>query len=126
MDLVLNIYRALVVAESRRSPWLGFSVLELAVARRTREAGGPGPALPRTGVYIDDLFEPSPASRAGIRTGDTLVSIDGHRLFSVLDFQKWLYLAGIGRTVRLEVFRDGSVVQRDVAIEERPPSATLR
>ena len=127
IDLALNLYEALKVTESRRSPWLGVSVLELATARR-RAASDPAkrPDLPPTGVYIDDVFEPSPASRAGIRVGDSLVAIDGQRLLSVLDFQKWLYLAGIGREVALELHRDGETVVKRVEVEERPASATTR
>ncbi len=82
--------------------------------------------IPRTGVYIDDVFDPSPASRAGIRVGDSLVSLDGNRLFSVLDFQKWLYLSGIGRTVELEIFREQKTLEKRVKIEERPESVTTR
>jgi S1-C subfamily serine protease/mono/diheme cytochrome c family protein len=127
IGLAMNVGQALAVAESRRSPWLGCSVLELAtIHKRFRESGTPSPRLPRTGVYIDDVFEPSPASRAGVRVGDCLVSIDGNRLLSVLDFQKWMYLSGIGRTVRLELFRDGTTVNLDVSIEARPQSATPR
>jgi S1-C subfamily serine protease/mono/diheme cytochrome c family protein len=127
INLALNIYEALKVAESRRSPWLGVSVLELAAAhRRYRGTAESPPALPRTGVFIDGVFESSPAWRAGVRAGDSLVAIDGNRLFSVLDFQKWLYLSGIGRTVTLEIFRDGKSTSKQVAIEERPPEATTR
>jgi len=47
-------------------------------------------------------------------------------LFSVLDFQKWLYLSGIGRKVRLEIFRNGETLFKDVTVEERPREATTR
>lgn len=125
INLAMNIYQALRVAESRHSPWLGFSVLELAAVHR-RQGTGPRPDLPRTGVYIDDLFQPSPASRADIRVGDSVVAIDGNRLFSVLDFQKWLYLSGIGRTIELEIYREGKTIEKKLTVEERPASATTR
>jgi len=126
IHLAMNIYAALKVSESRRSPWLGFSVLELAAVHRRAGDSAKTLRLPRTGVYIDGLFEPSPASRAGIRVGDCLVAIDGNRLFSVLDFQKWLYLSGIGRTVELEIHRDGKPHTERVTVEERPPDAAPR
>jgi S1-C subfamily serine protease len=126
INLAMNIYEALKVSETKQSPWLGFSVLELAAAHRQQDRSGEQPALPRTGVYIDDVFDPSPASRAGIRVGDSLVSFDGNRLFSVLDFQKWLYLSGAGRTVKLEIFREQKTLEKNVKIEERPKSVTTR
>jgi S1-C subfamily serine protease len=124
INLVRGIYESLRVVSSHESPWLGFSVLDLAAARR-RPAGGSA-VLARTGVYIDDLFEPSPAASADIRIGDCLVAIDGERLFSPLDFQKWLYLNGIGATMTLEIYRDGTTFEKEVTIERRPRTATTR
>jgi len=126
INLAMNIYEALKVSETRKSPWLGFSVLELAAIHRQRDRSREAPALARTGVYIDGVFDPSPASRAGIQVGDCLVSIDGNRLFSVLDFQKWLYLSGIGRTVELEIFRERETLKKRVKIEERPKTIATR
>jgi S1-C subfamily serine protease/mono/diheme cytochrome c family protein len=126
IDLAMAIYEPLVQRGSHRSPWLGFAVLERESAlSRTAEAGKEV-APPEAGVYIDDVFDPSPASRAGIRIGDWLTAIDEHRLGSVSDFQRWLYLSGIGREVRLELFRDGERLERRVAIEERPAAVAPR
>ncbi len=126
VNVALGIYEALKVKESRQSPWLGFSVLDMATARRRLRATAAPRALPRNGVYIDDVFAPSPASRAGISAGDCLVAIDGKRLYSVLDFQKWLYLSGVGRTVDLEIIRGGETRHERVTIEVRPPAAIPR
>lgn len=124
IDLAMGIYEVLKIKESRRSPWLGFSILELATVRRTGEVDWT--TLSRTGVYIDDVFEPSAASAAGIQVGDCLVSLDGQLLFSVLGFQRWLYLSGIGRTVTLEIFRAGETLEKRVTIEERPTEVRPR
>ena len=82
--------------------------------------------MPRIGVYIDDVYEPSPAAAAGVRIGDRLISIDGNRLVSVSAFQRWLYLSGIGRTITLEIFRDGQVLEKQVTVAERPDAARPR
>jgi serine protease Do len=127
IDLAMAIYEPLKVRESRKSPWLGVSVLELRTVRERRgRSGAGGGRLPPGGVYIDDVFDPSPAAAADVRVGDALISIDGNRLFSVGDFQKWLYLSGIGRTITLEIFRDGETLEKQVAIEERPEAAVPR
>ena len=118
VNLAMTLYQALRTAESRRSPWLGISVLPLNREIRRRLA-----AAPRTGVYIDDVFDPSPAARAGLEVGDVLISMDGERLLAVQDFQKWLYLHGIGRTIELEVSRDGETLRREATIEQRPAAA---
>ncbi len=125
IDLAIAIYEPLKIKESRRSPWLGFSVLELRTARRQASPSG-GVELPPTGVYVDDVFEPSPAAAADIRIGDVLISIDGNRLTSVGAFQKWLYLSGIGRTIALGIVRGGKTIEKRVTVEERPEAAAPR
>jgi serine protease Do len=145
INLAMAIYEPLKLRESRKSPWLGFSVLELGAVRLRQpetnpsaepDATGSVPRrrlrssrrsqFPRLGVYIDDVFEPSPAAAADLRIGDTLLSIDGNVLVSVGEFQKWLYLSGIGRTIELEIYRDGQTLKKRITVEERPESARPR
>jgi S1-C subfamily serine protease len=121
INLAMTIYRALKVAESERSPWIGISVLDLNVRLRNRI-----PSAPLTGIYIDDVFAPSPASRAGVQVGDVLTKMDDHTIFAVPDFQTWLYLLGIDAAVTLELHRDGKTLRKVVTIQQRPPSAATR
>ncbi|MDG2307490.1 MAG: helix-turn-helix domain-containing protein [Candidatus Binatia bacterium] len=78
------------------------------------------PEAPRAGVYIDDVFVPSPASEAGIEAGDVLVAVGGRELLSVSDFQRELYLAGVGREVSLSIHRGGNAMTKRAKIEQRP------
>jgi S1-C subfamily serine protease/mono/diheme cytochrome c family protein len=126
INLVLTLSEALQVARSARSPWIGISVLELPALRRRLGAQASTTKMPQTGVYIDDVFDPSPASRAGIRPGAFLVGLGGHPVLSVGDFQTWLYVAGIDTPVELELVRDGETSRSTVTIEARPPSATTQ
>jgi S1-C subfamily serine protease len=123
---VANLFEALKVARSNRSPWIGISVLELPAAQRLLESRVPAVATPSSGVYIDDVFDPSPAHEAGIRPGDFLLGLGGHRVQSVGDFQTWLYIAGIDTKVELEIVRDGRTLTIPVTVEERPASASTR
>jgi S1-C subfamily serine protease len=123
ISLVLNLFEALKVARSHRSPWIGISVLELPAVRRRLGPNAHGVAMPPTGVYIDDVFTPSPAARAGIRPGDFLVGLGGHAILSVGDFQTWLYVTGIDATAELALVRDGKPLTLKVPVEVRPPEA---
>jgi serine protease Do len=109
IDLAVNIARALEVKQSQLSPWIGVSVLDVAGA---------------TGIDIDNVFEPSPASAAGIRVGDFLTKMNGQPIAGVPDFQRWLYTLGIDAGVELEIVRDGKRMTFQVKIEQRPKSAS--
>lgn len=128
MSIATGIFESLKVASSFQSPWLGFSVLGMAEhrARQKAERVPPDPKQPLMGVYIDDVFDPSPAASAGIRVGDILWKVNGQRLISVFHFQTTLYLAGIGNPMELEIYRDGETFTRTVTVEGRPPAADLR
>jgi serine protease Do len=84
----------------------------------------PSAALPVNGIGIDDVFVPSPAASAGVKPGDFLVELGGHAIQSVGDFQKWMYVMGIGTKVELGLVRDGQPMRVTVTIEARPPEAT--
>jgi S1-C subfamily serine protease len=122
IHLAMTLYEALKVKESRRSPWLGISVLDLWADLPRKTLKSPPPS----GVFIDGVFDPSPASRAGIRIQDVLTAMDGNRVSAVQDFQRWLYLLGIGMTITLEIFRNGEILEKRVTIEERPAAAAPR
>ena len=121
INLAMTLYRALKVAGSERSPWLGIAVLELSASLRARLG-----SAPLIGIYIEDVFSPSPASRGGVRVGDVLTKMDDHPILSVGDFQTWLYILGIGTTVDLELVRGGKPLRLELAIEQRPEAAAPR
>jgi len=80
--------------------------------------------MPPTGVFIDDVFDPSPARRAGVRPGDFLTGLGGHPIVSVGDFQTWLYATGIGAVTELTLVRNRDTFALQVQVAERPASAS--
>jgi len=125
--VVAGLYDAIRQARSFQSPWLGFSVMSRAEIATQR--GLPAfQALnkPRAGILIENVWKPGPGANAGILPGDFLCAFDGTRIFTPVDFQKCLYLSGIGKTVKLELFRNGEGMHVEVAIERRPADATPR
>jgi serine protease Do len=113
------ILQGMLMRENKESPWLGFSVLTLSEAMRARNGDGkPG------GILIDNVFDPSPASKLGIRVGDILKSMEGEPIRNVTDFQRVLYHHGPGSRVRLGMVRDRKPLELTATIERRPPEAT--
>lgn len=121
----LAVGEALRFKQTHASPWMGFSVVSLAcLARDSTDADAfAGLRPPPTGLHIEDVYAPSPATKSDVRIGDFLVAIDGKPIATVSDFQRALYMAGIGATVRLALVRDGAAIERELTIEERPVAA---
>ena len=124
IDTALGVGQALIEKRSNHSPWVGFSVLsQTELKTRLRDdAKFNAMQKPELGIYIDDLYDPSPASKAGIRRGDFIVDINGRKIASVVDFQQSLYYFS-GSQVPVKFFRDGKDLTVMLKIEERPAAA---
>jgi S1-C subfamily serine protease len=59
------------------------------------------------GAKVVQVVEGSPAAQAGIELGDVIIAVDGREIDSASDLQATLAEFEPGRTVRLEVIRDG-------------------
>ena len=91
---------ALARGESARRPQLGITITPRHVARRLRSAVG----LPDAeGVLIREVAEDSPAARAGLASGDLIVTAGGQPIRSVDDLSGALRAAG--DTIELNVLR---------------------
>ncbi len=118
IELCFNIYESLKTKRSLKSPWTGFSVRALTDAER---AHFPTAKTHRGGVAVEEVWENSPAQMMGLKEGDILVQFSYNRILSVADFQKWLYMYGVGHKVKLIFLRNGTdYLMTDYTIEERP------
>jgi S1-C subfamily serine protease len=78
-------------------------------------AGGPRPLPPRlarelaqeSGVEIVQVVEDSPASAAGLRAEDLIVSMDDTPIAGVDQLHKLMVSDAIGRTIRIGLVRSG-------------------
>jgi serine protease Do len=71
------------------------------------------------GVVVDDVQSDSPAEKAGVKPGDTVVEFDGERVRSVTQFQRLVEETPENRTVRTVVVRNGQRVTLSVTPERR-------
>jgi Do/DeqQ family serine protease len=81
------------------------------------------------GVLVTDVVEGGPAERAGLRTGDVIVSFEGEQLAESYRL-RWLAAnAGPGRNIRLGIWRSGHLREMRVALVGKPgepPETPLR
>ena len=71
------------------------------------------------GVVIESVVDGTPASRAGLRTGDIVLEYDGERVRSVMQFTRLVQETPSGRVVQAVVSRDGSRQTLSVTPEQR-------
>src|SRR5215510_8633575 len=60
------------------------------------------------GVLVDSVREGTPASRAGLKSGDVVVEFDGERPRSTRHFTRLVRETAPGRSVKMTIVRDGS------------------
>jgi len=92
-DTLLDIAERIVNGESLDVAYLGV---------RGSESTGTTP-----GVVLVEVRPNSPASKAGLKEGDQVTAIDGHRVTSMLALSARIQLHRSGDTVQLTVLRDG-------------------
>ncbi|HEU5059934.1 MAG TPA: Do family serine endopeptidase [Kofleriaceae bacterium] len=76
----------------------------------------------KRGVLVSDVEKGSPAARAGLRRGDVVVSLNGEEVTSTRKLRNRIAAAGPGRTVSLEVVRQGGRRTLSVQLAELPDS----
>jgi S1-C subfamily serine protease len=64
----------------------------------------------RTALRVVEAVENSPAARAGLRTGDLVLAVDGAPLGDAQSLQKRLFAEAIGERIEVTVLRNGALV----------------
>lgn len=80
-----------------------------------------GLKLPQdTGVILGDVYPGGPAEKAGLRTGDIILTLDGKPMENGRQLDVNLYRKPIGKRVTIEYIREGSEKGMQVEVVERP------
>jgi S1-C subfamily serine protease len=89
-----------------RRAYLGIAVAPAPVAPvwRSRLGGR------STGLRVASVVAGGPADRAGLRTGDLLLTADGHEVATAQDLQRLMFDEAIGRRLGITVMRNGALV----------------
>ena len=77
------------------------------------------------GAFVQEVRTDSPAARAGVRTGDVIVTFDGERVRSAAHFARLVDETPEGRSVQTVVQRAGERVTLNVAPEAASAARTV-
>lgn len=94
--------------------WLGVSLMP--ASNDYKEALG---VNDKDGALAAQVFIGSPAQKGGMRPGDYIISVGGHKIKDVDQVQREVGRLEAGKTVDFVVVRDGKEVTLSVKIEER-------
>ena len=70
------------------------------------------------GAVVTQVAPNSPAAKAGLKTGDVVVKVDGNAVTNASDLRNTVGLMRIGQTVTLDILRDGKPVRIEARIEK--------
>ncbi len=73
------------------------------------------------GVVVSGVYEDGPADKAGLQSGDVLVSVDGKQVYDARSMLDMIAQHKPGDTVRLEGIRKVQRFTAKVIVKERPP-----
>lgn len=74
----------------------------------------------REGALVTEVVPGSPAERAGLRSGDVIVAVDGKTVRNSSDLQKEIMYRRVGERVTLSVVRNRATFTVSVVLAERP------
>ena len=100
-----KIISALMQDGRVRRAYLGLAMVPGPVPAAWRERLGR-----KTGLAVAQVVAGGPADRAGLRTGDLLLTADGHEVATAQDLQRLMFAEAIGRRLGITVMRNGALV----------------
>jgi serine protease Do len=95
--------------------WLGVSIQPVT----TEIAKQFGLKDPR-GALVSEALADSPATAAGVRSGDVITNFDGKPIDNPAVLRNMVAATPVGKVVKLDLLRDKKVVSVDVKITEQP------
>jgi S1-C subfamily serine protease len=95
--------------------WLGIYMAPVTAAVAARAK-----LKPPQGAVVTTLIPGGPAARAGLRSGDIILTFDGAQISDARQLPRMASLAGVGRQIAIKVWRDGKQLAFTLKTEAMP------
>jgi S1-C subfamily serine protease len=120
-NLVKKIVPQLIETGSYKHPWFGARAIAITPVT-VSELG----FQDVRGVVLRDILPGTPASNAGLVSGDIVTEADGKRVWTVEDLTTYVDEKSVGDTLTLKILRQGTSLDVPVSLVERPTQYILR
>jgi len=122
------VFKQILESGKMRRGWVGVELVKASERRRILQSVSE-PHLDREvdaakapihGAVVRSVFAKSPAASAGLKVGDTIVEMNGHRIKGVADLIFEIGKTPVGNTVEFTIDRDDGEIKIGMAVGERP------
>ncbi len=114
-NMVQIVVQSAIQGKAVKRPWLG-ARLRTVTSDIAESLGMDRPA----GALVEQLWLNGPAHKAGLRTGDVIVSVNGKEVFDPRSFRYRFGTKGIGGEVEVSLLRDGKASTMKIALVSPP------
>ncbi len=114
-DLATGIIDQLTESKQVSRGWMG-----VAIQNVTKELAEYYGIKETSGVYVAKVYEENPADRAGIKTGDVIVMINGRRINTSRDLTVTIANLKVKETIKVKLIRRGKEKIVAVTLGKRP------
>jgi serine protease Do len=121
INLAKTIMGELIKTGKVIRPWVGIGLQNL-----TPELMKGFNVKEKEGALISQVYEGSPAEKAGLKVGDIIVQIDGKKIKDSQDVVREVLKRQVGQKIQFEVIRDGKRVEASVTTAQMPSTPTER
>jgi serine protease Do len=114
-NMVKNVMRQLLENGIVHRAYLGVSITNL-----NPDVANPLGVPDKHGVVVGQVFDNSPASKAGLQAGDVITSINGKTVKDAHEVTMMVASLPVGKPTAVQIVRDGKPEKLNVTVEEQP------
>ncbi|MCK5503973.1 MAG: DegQ family serine endoprotease [Thermodesulfovibrionia bacterium] len=100
--------------------WLGVTIQNL-----TQELAGEFGLDKSFGALVTDIFDSSPAEKAGLKRGDVILEVNGNKIKNVETLRNMVAQSKVGNKIKLKILRDGKELSINATVAEFPQEIAL-
>ncbi|USD67501.1 S1C family serine protease [Vibrio sp. SCSIO 43136] len=122
MSVIMSYYKALVRYPTFDMPWIGVAYRNLRIKERQEMNQRHSSTK---GLMVDFVWKDGLGSQSGFQVGDIIVRVDGESINNQYQLDKYLFDAGVDKSLKIKVLRNAKLIDINIHTEKRPSWAAL-